>query len=182
MLDNSIRIDYNRCVTREKTMNRRSKEMLELDERTKKYIDAIRSKMGYIGMNCGYESIVDTAKKNNIEITKSQSTFKHQLSQPPCKCDVYTYTKNGQSRYACEFAEQTEIDDYQIVSYITTKPIGKDDIATLDLLIFIEVSFLTDRLEAEFECWECGKKTHWLDIEGNLQKKFAALEERYCGC
>ena len=33
----------------------------------------------------------------------------------------------------------------------------------------------------EFRCIECGRKLHWLDIEGSIFRKYEALKDKLCG-
>ena len=33
-----------------------------------------------------------------------------------------------------------------------------------------------------FECWECGHMVNWLELDGDINRKYEMAKERYCGC
>ena len=38
------------------------------------------------------------------------------------------------------------------------------------------------RMRRVFDCWECGGKTHWTQINGSFDKILTCVSGRYCGC
>jgi hypothetical protein len=81
-----------------------------------------------------------------------------------------------------QYSVQTAIDDYSIVKYVFSQKPTKDNIITAQNLQSLEIEFQSGRKKIEFKCWECGRFTHWLNVEGNLFEKLKKLDDLYCGC
>ena len=90
-------------------------------------------------------------------------------------------TKDGQ--FVVQYTVVTAIDDYEVVKlYFDRKP-SRHDVRIVEMVLDLQIEFKFGNLEEEFVCWECGRKTHWLDIRADsLEQKIEFLRERYCGC
>lgn len=77
---------------------------------------------------------------------------------------------------------RTDIDDYNIARYYFNKKPTENTVRTIEKLIELDYLFFIGQCKPVYICWECGRETHWLDIEGDLDEKISALKERYCGC
>ena len=98
------------------------------------------------------------------------------------KGDMYEEVISGEKGAYSHTEVYTEVDDWhEVIYYFNHRPSGKD-IKTAILIDKLETLFETKSIKEEFTCWECGRKIHWLDIEGDLFEKFNALDEKYCGC
>jgi hypothetical protein len=138
------------------------------DLKTKEFLKEIRDSLGFIREDHGWdeEKLIDSPRKikcwdnvNEVEIGR-----------------------NDKGEWCAQFAVQTAIDDYDIVKYFFLNEPSRDDIITLDFISRIEFKFFMRHIKPTFVCWECGVETHWLDIKGDIFKKYEALEDRYCGC
>ena len=157
------------------------------DDRTKKYMQTVLENKGFLGMNSGWDSIKKEFEKNNINFEMvSQYDMWANLTGSG-KVDIYEYKKENKTRYAAEFCFRIDIDDYNITSYIFTKKPTKQDIYDMKLLEELHLDFNFNEIEPEFQCWECGHETHWLDINTetvgtDLESRIDAWKDKYCGC
>lgn len=91
-----------------------------------------------------------------------------------------TYIGKVDNLWLVETYYQYEIDDFAITKmWFSRKPTMQD----------IGAAFAIERIECKlhnnketFRCWECGRTTHWVDVEGDIIEKVRRFEDRYCGC
>jgi hypothetical protein len=137
------------------------------DLRTEKYLKAVKENIGFIEEKHGW----DDEKINNpqtISIWANASDV--EIGQ------------TEDDRWCAQWSVRTAVDDYCISRlYFNRKP-TRNDILTVHKLSDLEMNFGLHRMKPVFECWECGRKVHWLDIEGDFNEKLTALNESYCGC
>jgi hypothetical protein len=138
----------------------------KMDARTRKYLNAIKNNLGYLDTIGDWEeeTFVNSRIVNGYMNTS----------------DV-TIGKLKDNRYCSEYSIQTAIDDYCIVKHYWRKEPSIKDVSIIDDISNLESDFHINRCEIDFNCWECGRKIHWLDIEGDFSKKYQFLKERYCG-
>lgn len=72
---------------------------------------------------------------------------------------------------------QIEIDDFAVIKMYFDHDPSVNNIRKA----FAIRSFESKPIEI-FTCWECGRLTNWLDINGDIDKKYEMARERYCGC
>lgn len=154
---------------------------MRLDERTKKYFEKIRKNIGWESNNAGwydFQEILDS--KAPGEIAELIATYDGFANSTDIK--IYAYNKNNTKKYCAEFSYQTDIDDYCIETHIFNKKPTLKDVLTAVSINDLTFDFDTKRLNQIFTCWECGRKCHWLDIDGDLETKKERLKDEYCGC
>jgi len=83
--------------------------------------------------------------------------------------------------YATTFGTKTNIDDYIIFTFFYNhRPTAETLSETLDLIELrneIKIGILPE----EFECWECGIKTHFTEIpHSSIRELREFISERYC--
>lgn len=141
------------------------------DERTKKYLDAVKKNIGLTKVEHGYDGFLP---KDKIQLS-------HKIWLN-INGDVEVGEVDGQ--WLAEYSYRTDIDDYDICTYFFDKKPTKKNILTAKLLEDIEFYFNYHGWNKNtFTCWECGSKdVNWLDIEGNLETKWDQFKEKYCGC
>jgi hypothetical protein len=160
-----------------------------IDDRSKDYLDKELKKIGFIRAEyTGWDSLSEKLEKCGIENieTKEHEIVLHDISGES-KLDLITWSENNKNYYAAEYCDKG-IDDYSLSSYVfSTRP--SDEMIKRAMLIEkirlhldLGPSAINPGCSPFFNCWECGRKTHWLDCEGNIQDKWNALNERYCGC
>lgn len=143
------------------------------DERTNKYLDAVKKNIGLIRVEHGYDS--------NLPEDKIQYCFKPWYNLTGSG-NVDVGEVNGE--WLAEYAYRINIDDYDICTYFFNKKPTEKNIKTVKLLEEIESYFFMKGWNNNtFTCWECGcPNVNWLDIPGDLQEKWDAFQDKYCGC
>lgn len=153
----------------------------KLDERTESYLDSIRKNLHHIKSSGSWDGIEDLLKKHYPGVVAEHvGTYPGYVNSTEIK--VFRYVLNGEERYCAELCYQTDIDDYCIEEHIFSKKPRRQDVFKIRLTNDIEFEFNFRGAKAEFICWECGHKVHWLDGGSHLEEKFDRLKERYCGC
>ena len=161
-----------------------------MDERSKKYLDNLRSCIGFIRMNVGWSSVKDILEKNDVKYTVHNKEYVVCVNGGLSRynCTVYQYRHNKQDYTAVEFIEVCPPDDYVIVSYIFSCRPSANDVLTASVVDELMSYFKAGFIESTFECWECGRTTHWLDIvvvgesSNLLMRRYEQLLNKYCGC
>lgn len=152
-----------------------------MDERTEKYLTEEATKIGLIGVNNSWYTIAEILKKSGHEIEPQKiATFNGYINSSDI--EIFEYTINGATKYCAELSYQTNIDDYNIETIIFNKIPSEQDINTARTIEAIKNKLFLKRLKPEFDCWECGIRHHWLDIEGSLDIKYKYWQDQYCGC
>jgi hypothetical protein len=136
------------------------------DKRTFAYLNKIKENTGFIEEKHGYDE---------EKIISSQNVF---VWFNASEVEI-GQTKEGQ--WCAQFSKQTDIDDYDITRlYFSKKPSVKT-ILTITTLSSLEFDFKYNRIKESFNCWECGREMHWLDVQGDFSEKVEHLKERFCG-
>jgi hypothetical protein len=151
------------------------------DEKTEKYINATIAKLNYIDCVSGYEAALSEEGYKTISVLSSNAVFLNSSNVELLKLE-----KEDKTYYGLQYSTQTAIDDYVIITHILTRK-PSDISHTVSVLKTIDdVRFnigFRGNWSDYFTCWECGKKTHWLDTEQKgLLEKLSAKDEKYCGC
>lgn len=144
----------------------------EPDERTGKYMDAVRNNIGLMRIEHGYDSFLPE--------DKVQVRYKPWMNLASDGVEV----GKVEEQWIAEFAYRCDIDDYDIVSYFYSKKPSEKDIRTTRLIEEIESYFFRHGWNHNtFTCWECGRgDINWLDICGDIETKWDSFKEKYCGC
>lgn len=157
--------------------------MSNLDERTKKYFDAIKSNVGYLGSNAGWYGIEEILRKSNaLDSSDLQSVHKYVGYVNSGDIEIFKYNSNGETKYCAELGYQTDIDDYCIETHIFSEYPSRDNVILIRKIDDIVFKMSYKGLKPEFSCWECGRLVHWLDVGNDFNSKVDMLEEKYCGC
>ena len=98
--------------------------------------------------------------------------------------DIYRYVKqDGSIRFCAEFGYQTDIDDYNIEMLMFDIFPSQNDVEQIREILSLEFKIEYDGLKTEFNCFECGKRVHWLDNKNaDFDELVTGLMDRYCGC
>lgn len=154
-----------------------------LDERTTKYFESLKVNLGYLGSNYGHNDIRTILEKNGaLETANLQEVTTYDGYVNSSDIVIYSYLKDGELRYCAELSYRAGIDDYCIETHIFKKIPTRKEVMDFRELDNLEFKFKYENLHPEFRCWECGKYVHWLDAEGDFQKKKDMFKEKYCGC
>lgn len=145
----------------------------EPDERTSNYIKTVKNDIGLVKTSHGYDSTIPANTKPDDQITV-----------------WFNVTGSGYTdlleledgNWVAETSIRVGIDDYDIMCYVFDHKPSRKDILTTWLIEGIESAVTKRSNVTKFTCWKCGRETHWLDCEGDLEAKLEAAEERYCGC
>lgn len=74
------------------------------------------------------------------------------------------------------------IDDWCEYKYYFNHNPSKQDVIKARAIDDFESELRIGRIKEEFKCWECGKKSHFLDIPGDILTKIDCIRDKYCGC
>lgn len=137
------------------------------DMRTHNYLSAVKTNIGYIENRSGY---------NWYELKGVQkiSVF--------ANTDQVEVGLNEYDEWVAQFSVRTDIDDYVVNRFIFNRKPNRQSIMTARMLENLLFDFMLGRVSTNFNCWECGQETHWLDVNGSFIEKVERLKERYCGC
>lgn len=153
-----------------------------LDERTKKYFDAIKNNLEYVGTNYGWDGIEEILDKRGLLNTANlQKITTYSGYFNSSNIDIYSYEIEGQKRYCAQLSYRTDIDDFCVETHIFRKFPKRENVIMIRDINSLENKF-NRGLKPEFTCWECGRTVHWLDRQGDFETKKDGLEEQYCGC
>jgi hypothetical protein len=136
-------------------------------ERTKKYLDACKSNLSLLRSDGGEDLTIDKTWEKFADGYVGSEDF---------------FRKETNGGWVAGFAVQYDIDGVYEHRYYFSKRPSRKDILTAKLIDDIKMKFSFGDLQETFNCWECGKETHWLDVGGNLEEKFDKLKDKYCGC
>ena len=155
--------------------------MLEVkDERTKRYLNAIKEHLGVLGYNHGWVSITEFLDKKGVE---DEEIDEFTIAPHLGTVKVITYERDGQKRYAAYWHERVGLDDYDAASIVFNRRPSKHDVFIANMAELIEDAIALNRLQPTFRCRKCNRETHWLDNpEGDLEEKYYRLYDKYCGC
>lgn len=117
-----------------------------------------------------------------MDIQSSSRSFRKRLLLDSDDIKIYKYQLEKGERFCAEIAYRTAIDDFNIETHIFNRFPSEKDVKEIRAIIDLEFNFKFGRLNPVFTCWECGHKSHWLDVRGDLRTKIDNLKERYCGC
>lgn len=137
--------------------------------RSRKYIESVMENIGlesYTDANNG--SMCDEGVPTEFDVEYQWTLFSN--------ADV-NVGKLDDNTWIAQACFQIDIDDFVIVKmYFNHRPSQKD----------LKVAFTIRRFELKpievFYCWECGNMTNWLELEGDIYKKYEMSRENYCGC
>jgi hypothetical protein len=151
----------------------------KIDERTRKYFDAIKSNIGFLGMNAtesgGIEYILN---KKGLEPPVKIKSYAGYVNSS--NIDIYKYDVSGETRYCAELCYWADIDAFVFETYIFNKMPSRNDIITIRNIGNAEFDINFKGLNLEFDCWECGNRVHWLDTKGSLKDKIDHAKEKFC--
>lgn len=103
---------------------------------------------------------------------------------------VYEYTQHGETRYLAEWPERLEFGGYSRQSWVgqfSSLP-TEHDIEVARAVTAIRKEFRDESVSDEFECEDCGRETHWLDLttdDGDplsLAERAEQAANHDCGC
>lgn len=159
--------------------------MLKLDEKTKEYLQKIRNKYYFLGSNGGEELSFKEilTKKGIINQTIITELWKEEGFN--FTTILYKYEINSKVRYCAEIWVRYNIDGLYTHTLIFEKEPNEKIINIIRLTEDIEINIKIGRLSPNFTCWECGKKSHWLEENPPVEKfeeVYNNLKEKYCGC
>jgi len=146
------------------------------DPRTDKYIEQTKKNIGLLDIKHGWDS----------HLPKDQIEFGLDIWINLTGSGKVDCGKLEDGRWVAQFARRTDIDDYDICAMFFEKEPTKKMVLIANTVDQAETYFhIHTYKNANFTCWECGIKTHWLDVnneEPGIIGKWGMLEEKYCGC
>jgi len=138
-----------------------------VDKRTEKYLEKLNKTLGLVDYKAGYE-------EEDVDVEQVYTQF--------IGGDIEV-GKTNDGKWLAQYSKRTDVDDYVVVRMYFSRFPSQKDVETAKLLKEIEHHFMLYGYDAaKFNCWECGKERHWLDIPGGLREKWPAYLEKYCGC
>jgi len=137
------------------------------DKRTHRYLESIKKRNGWI------ESVYNWEE----EKLQNYKTYEIYANTGPIQCGQV-----APGKFVAQFSYRTDIDNYIVEKHYFDHFPSQQNIRTILLIEEIEQYFMLNPGSYKFQCWECGRTIHWLDIEGDLAKKFANTKDQYCGC
>lgn len=153
-----------------------------LDYKSEKYLTDLKKSMGYLGGNSGYLGMEAILKKKGVLESNLETVEEFEGFLNSSEFTIYRYENEGDIRYCAEFGYQTDMDDYTIETLIFNKQPSLKNIHTIISINDLEFMFKFKRLLPKFKCWECGRVVHWVDLDGDFERKKDMLEDKYCGC
>lgn len=149
-----------------------------MSKRMKLWIDKFYKNKGVVAKFAGWEKRDKHADKlmDGAEVIE---TFNNPFIHSPHPVEVYLL-RDG--RYAVEYSV-VQSDTFDIKTIIfKRRPTKKDFFDVVDVEE-VEAKIRYQGFPEEFNCWECGKHTHFTEIcANNLQERISYWEDRYCGC
>ena len=137
--------------------------------RSRKYIETIMKEIGLINYtDANNGSMKPEGEPTNFDVIRKYSIF------------LNADTEVGELENKLWIAQtcyMIDIDDFAVVKMYFNHNPSIDDIKTA----FAIRKFESKPIEV-FTCWECGHLTNWLEIDGDIDKKYEMARERYCGC
>lgn len=138
--------------------------------RTKKYLDAVSERIGLLEMDCS----------DSADIIKNDTTIKVNYSI------WYTsFMSKVDEKYVVQHIRRVEIDTWLIYTFVFDKRPNDKIIRTSFNLYDVQRNMnnrFPDKYRETYRCYECNRETHWLDVEGDFNRKYECLTEKYCGC
>jgi hypothetical protein len=141
----------------------------EPDERTKKYLSAVKQNIGLLRIEGEEEG-------DGLEFDK--------IKEISVWINAYNVVigKNKKEEWIAEYCVKTD-ESYAMIDYIYNRKPSEKVILTTRLLEDIDFYFSINGWDkTTFRCWECGRELYWLDIEGDLSTKWIQFKDKYCGC
>lgn len=137
--------------------------------RSREYIESIMKEIGLIEY---------TEASNGSMSTDGEPTMFEILHEYDLFMNATTEVGKLEDRlWIVQTCHQIEIDDFAVIKMYFDHDPSIDNIRKA----FSIRSFEIKPIEI-FTCWECGHLTNWLDIDGDIDKKYEMVRERYCGC
>lgn len=139
-----------------------------LDKRTLDYLNGLKKKLNFI-------------KEENSQEFK-QLTDPEEFFSLYIRANTSEIGKTDDGLWCVQLAYPVGDDDFNIEHFYFTEKPTIDDIRLIRLINDLEIDFKLNIKDVHFTCWECGRKTHWLDTTGEFKEKLDHLQEKYCGC
>lgn len=91
-----------------------------------------------------------------------------------------TFLSKVENKYILQTIHQYEIDAYGVVSYVFDHYPKSREFDIAYAIYEIRVKMNTNN--ENYRCWECCRRLHWTEAEGNFLKKYRHWRDRFCGC
>ncbi len=152
------------------------KRFYGMSKRMKKWIDTFYKNKGITARFTGWEER-DENVKDLIKDAELIETFNNPFSPHPV--EVYRL-KDG--TYALEYPV-VYTDTFDIRTIIFKKRPTKQDFYEILSVEELEAKIKFHGYPEEFNCFECGRRTHFVEICANsIQDKISYWDDKYCGC
>lgn len=145
------------------------------DKRTASYLKTIEENIGLLKHEFNHtEEKIDILRQYNMFLNLTGNGM---VNVGKVKDGAY------KGKYIAQFSYRTDIDDYCVEKIYFNRLPTQHEVKTAILLNDIKLYFKLYPNCFQFDCWECGRQTHWLDIKvEDLSERFERLKQRYCGC
>jgi hypothetical protein len=142
---------------------------MKIDERSDEYFTAAWDRHGLVRIDYNSEMLLKDKDCELVGLTKVK-----QLDD---------------GKWVAERGQACGIDDVTIIDYIFVRKPEHQSIGIIEILTNLE-QFLENCPErAMIECYDCGRRVHWLDLNLQSESEFDRLVEtvelmsrNYCGC
>lgn len=147
----------------------------KMDARSVRYLDALLKSIGAVG---GVADFLDGSSSPVLKEKEIVERFRLGVCGPEVEV--------GRCREAW-IVQRTDVslDDVGFTVVRFARRPDRKAIETAFLVEELRLGFMFGGLEPIFECWECGRSRHWLDVSppgGSFAERVFMLRERYCGC
>lgn len=153
------------------------KRFYGMSKKMKNWIDTFYKNKGIIARYTGWEERDKEVDEKYMKNATIIETFNNPFSPHPV--EVYNL---GDGKYALEYAVVYG-DTFDIRTIIFKRKPTKQDFYDIISVEEVEIKIRFHGYAEEFNCWECGKHTHFVEIcADSLQDKISYWDDKYCGC
>lgn len=137
--------------------------------RSRKYIETIMSEIGLINYtDASNGSMCEDGNPTDFDVV--------------CKYNLFmnAETKIGMlesNLWIAQTCYQIETDDFAVIKMYFNHNPSDAELRTA----FTVRKFELNPIEV-FTCYECGRLTNWLELQGDINQKYDMAVEKYCGC
>lgn len=140
------------------------------DKRTHDYLNSVKSHIGLINVSSGTEYFGE-------KIIENETTKGYEVNFANASGRISKVDNNFVVQILMSIGDDIGVDTFTFNKYPSSC-----DFKTAWKLNECQIKFRDHEYPITYECWECGKKLHWLDVKGSFTEKIEHLEDRYCGC
>lgn len=137
--------------------------------RSRKYIESVMSNIGLLSYtDASNGSMREEGEPTPFEVVCTYDSFFNADTE---------IGKISSDLWIAQTCYRISIDDFAVIKmYFGHNPSWNE----------LKTAFTVREFESKpievFECWECGHMVNWLELDGDINRKYEMAKERYCGC